>query len=45
MGCVFMQVLFPAMRMFLKPGRQRASDGSMVELTRLERLYKIFERC
>ena len=39
------QVLFPAMRMFLKPNRQRASDGTFVELTRLERLYKVFERC
>ncbi|KAA6425958.1 MAG: DNA mismatch repair Mlh1-like [Trebouxia sp. A1-2] len=38
-------VIFPAMRMFLKPGRHRATDGSVVELTRLEKLYKIFERC
>lgn len=38
-------VIFPAMRMFLKAGRHRATDGSVVELTRLEKLYKIFERC
>lgn len=42
-GCV--QVIFPALRLFLKPGRQLASDGSFVELTRLEKLYRIFERC
>ncbi len=40
-----LQVIFPAMRIFLKPARQRATDGSVVELTRLEKLYKIFERC
>lgn len=40
-----LQVIFPAMRMFLKPSRHRATDGSVVELTRLEKLYKIFERC
>ncbi|KAK9796301.1 hypothetical protein WJX73_009226 [Symbiochloris irregularis] len=38
-------VLFPALRLFLKPGRHRAADGSVVELTRLEKLYRIFERC
>ena len=49
-GCHFelfwlLQVVFPAMRVFLKPGRSRATDGSIVELTRLEKLYRIFERC
>jgi DNA mismatch repair protein Mlh1 C-terminus len=39
------QVVLPAMRSFLVPGRERATDGSVVELTRLEQLYKIFERC
>ena len=43
--CMCLQVILPAVRMFLKPGKQRATDGSVVELTRLEKLYKIFERC
>ena len=34
-----------ACRAFLLPSRQRATDGSVVELTRLETLYKTFERC
>ena len=40
-----MQVLLPAMRLFLRPGRSRAADGSVIELTRLEKLYRVFERC
>ncbi|KAL3158286.1 DNA mismatch repair protein [Trebouxia sp. C0009 RCD-2024] len=38
-------VILPAVRKFLKPSKQRATDGSVVELTQLEKLYKIFERC
>eukprot|EP00884_Botryococcus_braunii_P016648 jgi/Botrbrau1/3667/Bobra.0008s0002.1 len=38
-------VVFPAMRLFLKPSRPRATDGSMILLTRLEDLYRTFERC
>lgn len=39
------QVILPAVRKFLRPSKQRATDGSVVELTQLEKLYKIFERC
>ena len=42
---VVQHVVFPALRLFLTPSRQRASDGSFVELTRLESLYRVFERC
>ena len=42
---ISVQVLFPALRMFWKPSRARAQDGSMIELTRLEHLYRLFERC
>jgi DNA mismatch repair protein MLH1 len=38
-------VVLPALRLFLTPGRGRAGDGSVVELTRLEQLYRVFERC
>ena len=42
---VVAHVLIPALRTFWVPTRDRASDGSIVELTRLEQLYKVFERC
>lgn len=38
-------ILLPAMRVHLRPPRARSTDGSVVELTRLQQLYKIFERC
>jgi DNA mismatch repair protein MLH1 len=38
-------VVLPALRLFLRPSRKRALDGSVVELTRLEHLYRVFERC
>jgi hypothetical protein len=38
-------ILLPALRRHLAPAKKRASDGSVVELTRLEALYRVFERC
>ncbi|BBN11049.1 DNA mismatch repair protein MLH1 [Marchantia polymorpha subsp. ruderalis] len=38
-------VLFPAMKLFLKPPRHMAKDGSAIQVACLENLYKIFERC
>lgn len=37
--------LLPALRAHLAPPRARAGDGSIVELARLDRLYRVFERC
>jgi DNA mismatch repair protein MLH1 len=39
------QVLFPALRTKLRPTRERATDGTLVLVTALEKLYRIFERC
>ncbi|XP_044464163.1 DNA mismatch repair protein MLH1 isoform X2 [Mangifera indica] len=38
-------VLFPAMRLFLKPPTSMATNGTFVQVATLEKLYKIFERC
>ncbi|KAJ8770000.1 hypothetical protein K2173_009083 [Erythroxylum novogranatense] len=38
-------VLFPAMRLFLKPSTSMATNGTFVKIASLEKLYKIFERC
>ncbi|KAG0627657.1 hypothetical protein M758_2G218500 [Ceratodon purpureus] len=38
-------VLFPAMKLFLKPPSHMANDGTAVQVACLENLYKIFERC
>ncbi|XP_010421834.2 PREDICTED: DNA mismatch repair protein MLH1 isoform X1 [Camelina sativa] len=38
-------VLFPSMRLFLKPPAAMASNGTFVKVASLEKLYKIFERC
>jgi hypothetical protein len=40
-----LQVLLPAMRSHLRPARQRATDGTFVQVASLEKLYRIFERC
>ncbi|AQK98096.1 DNA mismatch repair protein MLH1 [Zea mays] len=38
-------VLFPSMRLFLKPPKSMATDGTFVQIASLEKLYRIFERC
>lgn len=38
-------VLFPAMKVFLRPSRSRATDGTVILVTSLEKLYRVFERC
>ncbi|KAL9229052.1 hypothetical protein vseg_004568 [Gypsophila vaccaria] len=38
-------VLFPAMRLFLKPPKSMANNGTFVQVASLEKLYRIFERC
>jgi len=37
--------LVPAIIAYLVPEKPRSSDGSIIELTRLEQLYRVFERC
>ncbi|KAG2496183.1 hypothetical protein HYH03_005783 [Edaphochlamys debaryana] len=38
-------LVLPALRGCLRPPRERATDGSVVQVAALERLYRIFERC
>ncbi|KAF8025495.1 hypothetical protein BT93_F2360 [Corymbia citriodora subsp. variegata] len=38
-------VLFPSLRLFLKPPVSMAANGTFVQVASLEKLYKIFERC
>ncbi|XP_078180194.1 MUTL-homolog 1 isoform X1 [Carex rostrata] len=38
-------VLFPSMRLFLKPPKCLATDGTFVQVASLEKLYRVFERC
>ncbi|XP_059630978.1 DNA mismatch repair protein MLH1-like [Cornus florida] len=38
-------VLFPSMRLFLKPPNSMATNGTFVKVASLEKLYKTFERC
>lgn len=38
-------VLYPAMRLYLLPHRQRSTDHTVIQVAALEQLYKVFERC
>ena len=38
-------VLLPALKAHLCPGRGLVGEGALVELSRLDRLYRVFERC
>ncbi|GLJ54312.1 hypothetical protein SUGI_1165300 [Cryptomeria japonica] len=38
-------ILFPSLKLFLKPPKEMASDGTFVQVACLENLFKIFERC
>jgi len=38
-------ILFPALKLFLKPPNHMANDGTAIQIACLENLYKIFERC
>jgi DNA mismatch repair protein MLH1 len=38
-------VLLPAVKAGVVPPRQWATDGTLLQLASLERLYRIFERC
>uniref|UniRef100_A0A7N0TB33 DNA mismatch repair protein S5 domain-containing protein n=1 Tax=Kalanchoe fedtschenkoi TaxID=63787 RepID=A0A7N0TB33_KALFE len=38
-------VLFPAMRLFLKPPKPMATNGTFIQVASLNKLYKVFERC
>lgn len=38
-------ILYPAMRIYLTPHKQRNNDQTIIQIAALEQLYKIFERC
>lgn len=42
---VIRHVIFAALRSSAKPHAMRATDGTIAQVTTLEKLYKVFERC
>jgi DNA mismatch repair protein MLH1 len=38
-------MLLPSLRLRFSPPRELAKDGTVVQITSLEKLYKVFERC
>lgn len=44
-GWLLRHVLMPAVKFMLKPPQHRARDGSVLLLTSMEKLYRVFERC
>jgi len=42
---VVQHVIYPTLRANLLPSKERADDGTLLEVANLPSLYKVFERC